>query len=165
MDLTPLRKIKCAVAAYCLARKQSKLLLKTSMKAIDAIITRGIPLTVRAYISWNWMGDKTLQTLEAEERVEVLDLIEDGLLVDTESNQNQLSIETCLTPECPNWIRPPKPPSLYFISDKTQHEQFARQCSQRTRPDPPQLTGCFILSVRGLFESWRSHSYRRVNNK
>jgi hypothetical protein len=46
----------------------------------------GILPTVKNYIELAYMGDKSsLEELEGEERVYVDDLIEDGLLVDTES--------------------------------------------------------------------------------
>jgi hypothetical protein len=46
----------------------------------------GIPFTVKHYLAVAYMGDVTsLEELGEENLVEILDLIEDGILVDTES--------------------------------------------------------------------------------
>jgi hypothetical protein len=46
----------------------------------------GIPLTVKHYLSLAYFGDITgLDQVGPEDRVEIDELIEDGILVDTES--------------------------------------------------------------------------------
>jgi hypothetical protein len=53
---------------------------KTGNIIVDALIKMGQPLTVENYVALNWFGDKTVADLEGEELVEVLDLVEEGLL-------------------------------------------------------------------------------------
>jgi hypothetical protein len=54
---------------------------------VEALIKMGRPLTVKNYIQLNTFGDAScLDELEGEDRVEVEDLIEEGLLVDTDND-------------------------------------------------------------------------------
>jgi hypothetical protein len=54
---------------------------------VDALIKMGQPLTVRNYIQLNTMGDAScLDDLEGEDRAEVEELVEEGLLVDTDND-------------------------------------------------------------------------------
>jgi hypothetical protein len=53
----------------------------TNNCVLDYLIKTGEPCTVENYVGLNWMGDKTLADLEGEELVEVLELVEQGLLV------------------------------------------------------------------------------------
>jgi hypothetical protein len=54
---------------------------------VDALIRMGQPLTVKNYIQLNTMGDAScLDDLEGENRAEVEELIEEGLLVDTDND-------------------------------------------------------------------------------
>jgi hypothetical protein len=55
---------------------------------VEYLISKGIPLTVRNYIALAYLGDvRSLEDLGPEDRAEVDGLIEDGILVDTQSKQ------------------------------------------------------------------------------
>jgi len=41
---------------------------------------RNLPMSVAAYVEVNWCGEKTFDELEGEDRAEVEDLIEEGIL-------------------------------------------------------------------------------------
>jgi hypothetical protein len=54
---------------------------------VDYLITMGYALTVNNYLQVSTMGDAScLDDLEGENRAEVEDLIEEGLLVDSDSD-------------------------------------------------------------------------------
>jgi hypothetical protein len=59
----------------------------TGDMVIDYLIKMGYPLTVKNYLHVSYMGDAScLDDLEGENRAEVEDLIERGLLVDTDTD-------------------------------------------------------------------------------
>ena len=55
---------------------------------VKYLISKGIPLTLLNYLSLAYMGDvKSIEDLGPEDRAEFDELLEDGILVDTESKQ------------------------------------------------------------------------------
>jgi hypothetical protein len=60
---------------------------KTGDMVVDYMVQNHIPLTISNYLAINYMGDvKDLSEVGPEDRAEIERLLEDGFLVDTNSN-------------------------------------------------------------------------------